>query len=290
MLTLAGKPVTVTVELDGDPDAAPAVVVGDRVDAAPGVGSGTATVAGRTATYTFPAGEGYDAPPRTFYVVFTYQLGGSDRWEVVTVDAVRRLLFDVAQLRAHDDALTADDYPDVMLEAVRDSVQYAFGEALGWFPGQREFEDTLSPEWWPETDALGLSTLSVPHGPVTGVRDLRVRANSQAGWGEPLALPEWSRRALHGRWEGAGAYNSVKVVYTAGDDFGPDLARAGMQLAAAQLHAAPVPSRATVQRDEYGSFSLSVPGSGRDRWARPFGYPEVDAVIRRLSQRPLPVL
>lgn len=258
-----GAPVTVdtaTAALSITDGAAVAVLTG----AAPTIGEGLLSY--NAAASVMPALDTYSA-------LWSGEVDGvACEWPAV-YEVCGGVLFEVAELRAHDPAFAdAALYPESLVQAARTAAEQRLERAcrLAFVPRARRV--TLAGD--------GGDAVTLPDNAVRSVTSVSV--DGVALTAEELAaldVREWGRvRRTDGLTFAEGAV--VAAFYEHGEDR-PDepVRQACMLLAREYLVRSSLSSRATVEATDVGFFRLSVAGP-----ERPTGLPEVDAVIREFGR------
>ena len=189
------------------------------------------------------------------------------------------VLFTLPEARNHENGVmkNATTFANSLILEARDRIWDEFESILEYTLGGRVSEATIS------GDGLGDIILTRSH--VHSVRAISTRYNGvwTAFTADELADVFSTKqgrlvRETLGYWPIGEA--NIRVTYEAGDvPIHRALKRAALVVLRDQLNRSDLPSRATSQTSEMGTFQLSTPGL---RGAH-FGIPEVDVVLNRMK-------
>lgn len=261
-----------TVDEDGSPVtvATPQVKIYDGAGVQVGT-TGTPTASAGWLAYTVPAGVMVELD--TYEAVWTGTVSTAAVEYRQPLELVGGFLFEVEDLRSFDPAFAdAGRYPGALIRAARTAAEMRFERAcrVAFVPRGRRARQIGDGTYRLEVADNALRELlggSIGTDALTSdeIDEITVRE-----WGaiDRPAGKVWTLGEL------------VQVHYEHGWDYPtPEIAQAVMLVARDYLVRSPLSSRATVEATDVGFFRLSVAGPDR-----PFGIPEVDAVIRAVGR------
>jgi hypothetical protein len=278
---LAGQPGTVTLKIYNEDgvlvDATGSISVLVEDSAGIDVATGTATkTAATTGIYTFTIAKAVTENLDTYTVSWTYTIAGVARTAKTYFEAVGGHLFEIADFRAYDSALSdAGVYPSEKIRAARVGAEQRFEKAakVAFVPRARTVvlsgDDTtrivvpdseLRVVYSASIDGVDLTDNEMDYLEVdpSGV----IRRNDEKHW--PTG------------------FKNIVITYEYGYDAPPEpVKRAVMALAYEALIPSALNPRATSQSTDLGEFRISVANVELGRWT---GIPEVDAVIQTFGR------
>jgi hypothetical protein len=254
----------VTADSDGAAVTAAAPSLTIKAGAGTTVFTGTPTAAAGLLTCSIP----YDdlAVLDTYTCTWTGTVSAASLEWITHVELAGGHLFEIAELRAFDDALTTADYSGAACRAARTAAEMRLEASahVAFVPRAARYS----------ARGDGTGRLRVPQNAIRSVISATDDGTALTAAELAAIVPrEWGAldRPSGYVWTKDAA---CSVHYEHGEDFPPEPVRtAAMILAREYLVGSGLPARATVEQTDVGFFRLSI--AGQDR---PTGIPEVDAV------------
>lgn len=239
--------------------------------------AGTAVVSNQNTTlssgvYNYTLASAIRNELGVYEATYTYTQSGQSVTVSEKFEVVGNHLFEIADLRAFDEALAdTTTYPSTALADARDSATERLENAADVAFTSRVTRQTLSGD--------NTTHLLLPHTDVFELLEVWID-NVQIDETDVFVRPEGVLVYDHYWTYGL---NNIEVRYRHGYEQTPTpVSRAAMMLAVEHAVVSALPTRAMSQTTDVGDFRISIANvdAGRDT-----GIPEVDAVISRFGRR-----